>query len=505
MRTLVLSCCFFGAFARAEDDGFAPIFDGKSLKGWDGNPKFWSVADGVIRGQTTKENPTKGNTFLIWRDGEVDDFELVAEYKIVGGNSGIQYRSVEKPKEWGQWVIGGYQADIDSTPTFTGILYDERFRGILAKRGEKATVGANGKPTVTEKFGDAGELQTKIKKEDWNKYRIVARGNKFSHYINDALMSETTDEDPKGSRKIGLLALQLHAGPPMTVEFKNIKLKRTKLAEGKKIVLVAGRPSHAWGDHEHNAGCRLLAKALAESGLPVVPAVYHNGWPADPTAFDNADAAVFYCDGGAGHFVMQHLDQWDKVMKRGVGLSCLHYGVEIPKGKPGDHFLDWIGGYFEAYWSVNPHWTADFKKLPDHPISSGVKPFKINDEWYYHMRFRPEMKGVTPILSALPPEETRDRAWGQSHGGNPAVKARRGMEEVVAWAAERPDGGRGFGFTGGHRHFNWGDENFRKLVLNAIVWSAKGEVPSDGVPSKNPTQAELEDRLDKPKPVSKKK
>jgi acetyl esterase/lipase len=491
------------AFAAFGGEEGTAIFDGKSLEGWDGNPAFWSVEDGAITGRTTKENPTKGNTFLIWRGGEVDDFELTLDYKIVGGNSGVQYRSIEKPKEWGKWVIGGPQADFEAGDTYSGILYDERGRGILALRGQETAIGDDGKPKEVRRFADTKALQAKIRKNDWNSYKIVAKGNEYTHFINGEVTARVTDNDPKNFRRSGLLALQLHAGPPMTVQFKNVKLKRLKMEDAKKVVFVAGRPSHAWGDHEHNAGCRLLAKCLTETkAVKIVPAVYTNGWPNDPTAFDNADAVVFYCDGGSGHFVMPHLDAFDAVMKKGVGLVCLHYAVEIPKGKPGDRFLDWIGGYFEAYWSVNPHWTADFAKLPEHPIANGVKPFKINDEWYYHMRFRPDMKNVTPILTAVPPDQTRERDFGGSHGGNAAVIARRGQPEHVGWACDRDDGGRGFGFTGGHKHFNWGDDDFRKTVLNAIVWTAKADVPSHGVNSTKPTQEQLEAGLDKPKPGS---
>jgi type 1 glutamine amidotransferase len=168
------------------------------------------------------------------------------------------------------------------------------------------------------------------------------------------------------------------------------------------------------------------------------------------------------------------------VMKKGTGMVCVHYGVEVPKEKGGKEFLDWIGGYFEMHWSVNPHWEADFKVIPKHPITSGVKPFKINDEWYYHMRFPENMKGVAPILTAIPPESTLSRPDGP-HSGNPAVRATKGQPQHVAWAFERPDGGRGFGFTGAHYHKNWGNESFRKVVLNALLWTAKADVPADGV------------------------
>ena len=273
----------------------------------------------------------------------------------------------------------------------------------------------------------------------------------------------------------------------------------------KKIVFVSGPPSHGWGDHEHHAGSLILAKALNESGLAVEAAVVKHGWPKDESVLDGADAIVVYCDGGGGHLLNKRLEAFDARLKKGAGLVCIHYGVEVPKGPSGDAFLNWIGGYFETNWSVNPHWEADFKELPKHPIASGVKPFKIRDEWYYHMRFPEGMKGVSPILSAVPPDSTRQGKDGP-HSGNPAVRAEigKGTAEHVGWAFERPDGGRGFGFTGGHRHFNWGDDNFRKVMLNAIWWAAKGEVPAEGVASKTPTQEELEANLDKPKPEKKK-
>jgi hypothetical protein len=186
---------------------------------------------------------------------------------------------------------------------------------------------------------------------------------------------------------------------------------------------------------------------------------------------------------------------------RGVGLCFLHYGVEVPKGPSGDAFLRWMGGYFEADWSVNPHWDTDYRKFPLHPISHGVKPFAINDEWYYHMRFRDRMDHVLPILTALPPPETLSRKDGH-HSGNPDVRAAiaRGEPQHMAWACDRRDGGRGFGFTGGHFHWNWGHDQFRKLVLNAIAWSAKLDVPPDGVPSKTPTLEQLMANQDDPVP-----
>ncbi len=271
----------------------------------------------------------------------------------------------------------------------------------------------------------------------------------------------------------------------------------TAQAADTKIVFVAGPASHGPGEHEHRAGCLLLKSCLDK--VPGITAiVYSNGWPRDPKAFDGAASIVLYMDGGGGHPALQddRLQELDALMKRGVGLACIHYATEPTLEKGQKEFLDWIGGAFEVNWSVNPHWEADFKQLPDHPITHGVKPFKINDEWYFHLRFREAMKGVTPILSAVPPESTMSRRDGP-HEGNAVVReaVKRGDPQHVAWACERDDGGRGFGFTGAHFHKNWGDDNFRKLVLNAILWTAKAPVPAEGVISQV-SQEQLKENLD---------
>jgi len=265
----------------------------------------------------------------------------------------------------------------------------------------------------------------------------------------------------------------------------------------KKILLLAGPPSHGPGEHEHRAGCLLLKSCLDR--VPGVSAVvYSNGWPKDPAVFEGAATVVLYSDGGGGHPALQddRLQQLDRLMKKGVGLVCIHYATEPTLEKGEQEFIDWIGGCFEIDRSVNPHWDANFKVLPKHPITRGVEPFNINDEWYFNMRFREGMKGVQPILTAVPPQSTMSRKDGP-HEGNPEVRkaVERGEPQHVAWAAERPGGGRGFGFTGAHFHRNWGNPNFRKIVLNAIVWTAKVEVPASGIASEV-TPAELEQNLD---------
>ena len=485
--------------AAAEEEGFKSIFDGKTLQGWDGDPKFWKIEDGAITGETTKDNPTKGNTFIIWRDGTPGDFELKLEYKLRNHNSGIQVRSFELPNK--KWGIGGYQADIAEAARFDGILYGEHYRGILAMRGKKTVIGKDHKPKEVGELGDPAELLKAVKKGEWNEYHIIAKGNKLSHSVNGVTMIECTDEDVEQRRADGLIAFQLHAGPPMKVQFRNIQLKETKKAPPmqdpakKKIVLIAGTKSHGYASHEHNAGCLLLAKCLNESGLPVEAVVYQNGWPKEPDALAGAATIAIFCDGGGRHPINPHLDEVEKLMKKGVGLACLHYGVEVPKGRSGDCLKEWTGGYFETFWSVNPHWTAEFKDFPEHPVSNGLKPFFMNDEWYYHMRFIDDMKGVTPILTAVPPDKTRERPDG-AHSGNPTVRARKGKAEHLCWVVQRGDGGRGFGFTGGHWHWSWACDSFRTVVLNGIVWTAGIDVPADGVPSKRPTLEELKANQD---------
>jgi type 1 glutamine amidotransferase len=248
-----------------------------------------------------------------------------------------------------------------------------------------------------------------------------------------------------------------------------------KDAKVSKIVLVAGHKSHGKGEHEFFAGCALLMNLLKQTS-GVFPVMARDGWPKNPETFEDAKAIVFYMDGGDRHPIIQrdHREVVQKMMDAGVGFVNLHYAVEYPKSQS-DHVLQWLGGYYETNYSWNPHWVAEIKSLPEHPITRGVKPFSINDEWYFNMRFKPESKGVTSILVGTPPDKAR--------GGNrvpKVVKENKGRDEILAWAFNRANGGRSFGFTGAHFHRNWGDENFRRLVVNAILWTAKLDVPRDG-------------------------
>lgn len=486
---------------------FVSLFNGEDLFGWVGDEGLWSVQDGAITGQSTAENPLTYNKFLIWDKGELDDFELKLEYRIESGNSGIQYRSFrqegnDKEGNPKTFSVGGYQADLDAARGWAGTNYGEGFGGILAKRGEKAILGAE-KARDVESLGDPEELKSGIKDNDWNSFRIVAKGNHLRQFINGTLMSDVIDNRPE-ARSSGILAFQLHVGNPMKVQFRDIHLKRLPLEGKKKVVLFAGLPSHRPGDHEHNAGCKLLGKLLNEHfGDKLHATVYTNGWPADTSAVQNADALIMYSDGGKRHIGWWHRRQLNTLRDKGIGLGCIHYAVEMLPDESNQDLISWIGGAFEIHYSVNPHWDAKFTNLPDHPVANGVEPFTINDEWYFNMRFAEE--GVTPILSAIPPESTMSRKDGH-HSGNPEVRKMVAdkFPQHVCWVYEREDGGRGFGFTGGHFHKNWQNDNHRKTVLNAIAWVAGVEVPENGVETPTPSDELMSVNLD-PKPPRKPK
>ncbi len=286
----------------------------------------------------------------------------------------------------------------------------------------------------------------------------------------------------------------------------------------KKLVLIAGKPSHPPRMHEFNAGVQLLAKCLADvPGLTTE--VVLNGWPQDESILNGADAVVFYMDGGAKHEAVQQgrrrLDMIDGWAKRGVGIGCMHFGVEVVADQAGEEFKRWIGGHYENMFSCNPIWSPTFNSLPEHDVTKGVKPFTANDEWYFNMRFvtrdagnRPESVAgtqFTPILVAAPSDEVRNGPYVYPKGPYEHIQKDRGRAECMLWVVERADGGRGFGFTGGHFHDNWGNDDFRKVVLNTLVWLAKAEVPAGGVESKV-AQADLNANLDpKPLPKAKKK
>ena len=295
----------------------------------------------------------------------------------------------------------------------------------------------------------------------------------------------------------------------LTIIFTVLTTTFGSAAEPAKLVLVAGKPSHPPRMHEFNAGVQLIKKCLQEFDHLDVQVVL-NGWPQDESVFDDAAAVVFYMDGGGRHEVVQEngrrlkmMDQW---AKNGVGLGFMHYGVEVVAEQAGEEFQRWIGGHYEHMFSCNPIWEPQFSTLPDHPITRGVKPFTAKDEWYFNMRFHAGLNAELnyaetdelkfwPILVARPSDDVRNGPYVYPKGPYPHIQASKGRAEAMMWAVERQDGGRGFGFTGGHFHDNWGNADFRKTVLNALAWVARVDVPDGGIESEV-TVEDLDANLD---------
>ena len=264
MRGLLLPCLLGAALLvygapgicpqEADEEGFVSIFNGTDLTDWDGDPRLWSVKDGVIRGETTAENPAEGNTFCVWRGGTLRDFILKIKFRIAGGNSGIQYRSVE----FGKWRIGGYQAEVENTPGKSGFLYHEAGRGWLVNVGDIMEIDSAGNKNVVGKVSDVEALKQAgyHKLADWTEYTIIAQGNYLRHYLNghptmalidgDRVTDPNDPNDRNGAQREGLLALQIHAGPPMVVEFKDIRLRPLTADYGNAVRLFNGENLDGW-------------------------------------------------------------------------------------------------------------------------------------------------------------------------------------------------------------------------------------------------------------------
>ena len=341
--------------------------------------------------------------------------------------------------------------------------------------------------------------------------KIISSKEVSSKTVSDEWLTHEVDLSPYAGKEINL---QLENQPTdwrnewgywheIKVQAKPFtSLKKGSVSQNKKVVFISGKPSHGRMKHEHRAGNMILAKRLNESGLPVEAVVLEDiGYPKDESVLEDASTIVIFCTGHGGHVLNPKLKEFDALMKKGIGVIMIHWATEAVSGAPGDKFLEWMGGFCDLNWSVNPHWKPNFKPRK-HPIWNGVQPFSVDDEWYYHMRFVEDRTGLTPILTDVPPMETLKRPDGM-RSGNPSVRkaVANGESQHVAWAYERPQGGRGFGFTGGHNHVSWQDDNYRKIMLNAILWTAGMEVPENGVDSLSPDDAEIESNLD---PIRKK-
>jgi hypothetical protein len=232
LNTLAAAVLLPVVAAASDADGFKSLFNGKDLTGWDGNPELWSVQDGAIVGQTTREKPTKGNTFLIWQGGDLKDFELHASVKIESGNSGVQYRS----KNLGTWAMAGYQCDV-RTPAYdradpkncTGKIYSEREgRGQMAFGGEKAVYNKDGKKEEVGQVNEVEKITKALDQDQWQELVIIAKGNRIVQKVNGETVCELTDEEEAKRALSGQLGLQIHAGNPMKVSFKDVQLKELK-------------------------------------------------------------------------------------------------------------------------------------------------------------------------------------------------------------------------------------------------------------------------------------
>jgi type 1 glutamine amidotransferase len=383
-------------------------------------------------------------------------------------------------------------------------------RGVPAVLSQKIKV-FGGKKTVlraTVSHHPHGDWELRVRVNG----KIISKTEVSSKTVIDEWLTHEVDLSPYAGKEI---QLQLENQPTdwrnewgywhevkvSTIPFASLKKKL--IEPKKKVVFISGKPSHGRMKHEHRAGNMILAKRLNESGLPIEAVVLEDiGYPKDESVLEDASTIVIFCTGHGGHLLNPKLKEFDALMKKGIGVIMIHWATEAVSGAPGDKFLEWMGGFCDLNWSVNPHWKPNFKPRP-HPIWNGVQPFSVDDEWYYHMRFVEDRTGFTPILTDVPPMETLKRPDGM-RSGNPAVRkaVANGETQHVAWSYERTSGGRGFGFTGGHNHDSWQDDNYRKVMLNAILWTAGMDVPKNGVTSSAPDLVEIESNLD---PVIKKK
>jgi len=269
------------------------------------------------------------------------------------------------------------------------------------------------------------------------------------------------------------------------------------------VVFIAGNESHSYGEHEFNAGGEILVADLNQSGV-VRATLYRDGWPVDGIDKDAA-AIVLYMDGDGGHLALQHMDELRSFMRRGVGLFAMHFAVHVPEQVAGTEFTQWLGGYYHSDTSTNPIWRANVDFDANEPFFNGVNNFTAVDEFYFNIRF--DNPNTRSVLKSTPPPEAREhvphpRRIAHAFGGTPPAEVvnNPGRVETLAWSLERPDGGRGFGFTGGHYHWNWGNTDYRRFVLNAIVWTAKATVPKQGVPTALLTVADLKQGQDEEAP-----
>ncbi len=432
---------------------WAPLFDGKSLRGWK-STEFGG--EGEVR---------------------VENGELILNTGAV--LSGVNYTN---PVPKMNYEIRLEAKRMDGSDFFCGLTFPvaDSFATFIVGGWGGGIVGISSVDSM-----DASENETMksmgFDSGRWYKIRVRVTSEKLEAWIDNEQLVDLVTKDRKislrpgpieSSMPFGLAAYQTAAA------YRNIEVRQLPEARRKKVVFIAGAKSHGPGEHEYEKGLRLLKDSLDKSPniLGVASEVYPNGWPADPSVLDSAATIVLYCDGSdrneQAHPLLtgNRLEQLSKAMAKGVGLVAIHYTVFVPAEKAGNQFLNWLGGYFD--YETGPAANKWFSKIetrdyqtglstPAHAISRGLRGVNLKEEFYFNMRLNSRDPGWKPIVHFGP--------------------ARNGTENVVGWAIERSDGGRGFGYTGGHFHKNWHDVQIRKLMLNAIVWTAGIEVPEEGV------------------------
>ncbi|MHC4300793.1 MAG: 3-keto-disaccharide hydrolase [Planctomycetota bacterium] len=351
------------AVAPYPPSGCKSIFNGKDLTGWDGDMRLWSVKDGVIHGETTPEKPARGNTFLIYRGGKLKDFELKLKFRIRNGNSGVQYRS----KEVDKWVVSGYQAEVENNPGKVGFLYHEKGRGWLVNVGDSMVIDGAGKKEVIGNISDVNELKRVgyYKEKDWNEYHIIAEGNHLKHYLNgyptmelidnDRLTDPDDPKDRKGAAREGLLALQIHQGPPMVVQFKDIRIKNLDPEYGDAELLFNGKDLDDWS---------------VKSGKG------SNKWVVGKAKMSEENPKMLVNKGAAGEMInlaSKHGDSLDIFSKKKIGDCRIELQVMVPRGSNSGIY---VMGEYEI--QVLDSWGRQKMSGGDMGAVYGANPPRVN-------------------------------------------------------------------------------------------------------------------------------
>lgn len=268
-----------------------------------------------------------------------------------------------------------------------------------------------------------------------------------------------------------------------------------------KVIFITDQSNKKTDANDTSA--HFLAQELKATFPNIETRVITDGWPTDGTIFNDIKTVVIYGDNEKKSLINEHVEAFDELLQKGIGIVLLHHALTAaPKSPASEKILTATGGYYEIDWSVDPNWVASFDHLTNsHPILSGVKPFSINDQWLFNLRFKENMQSITPVLSTIPPTETMKKS-SETHSGIEAARkiVKDKISQPLAWAYIRPTGGRSFGFTGGHNHKNWENENFSKIILNAIAWTVGIDDNTIYNISSNQDQAKRSQSAPEPKP-----